>query len=366
MRIAINARLLLPGTMEGVSRYIWETSKRMIENHPEHEFFLFFDRKYDPSFVKFDNVTAVVIPPQARHPILWKIWFDFQVPRYLRKYKIDVFYSGDGYMSLRTKVPTALVIHDLAFLHYPEFQKSHHVAFLKKNTSKYLDRANQLIVVSEFTKDDILSHYKVSTPIHVAYNALPDESLRSSVDSLYDQPYFLYVGAIHPRKNIFRLVEAFEIFKEENNTNHQLVIAGRKAWYNKELDHLVEKSNWKNDIHFPGMVSDQDKQTLLNHADAFLYISLFEGFGIPVLESFRHKTPVITSKGTSMEEIAGDAAMLVDPENIHQIAQAMNELTSNEKMQNELIEKGCKRVNEFSWEKSSERVYKSLIEIAGK
>ncbi len=126
MRIAVNTRLLLKGKLEGIGWFTYQTLERMVRDHPEHEFIFFFDRPYDPQFIFASNVTPVVVHPQARHPILFYIWFEWRIPHLLRKYKADLFLSPDSYMSLSTKVPTCLVIHDLAFEHYPEhFVLSH-------------------------------------------------------------------------------------------------------------------------------------------------------------------------------------------------------------------------------------------------
>src|SRR5690606_7224010 len=117
MRIAVNTRLLLKGKLEGIGWFTYQTLERIVKQHPEHEFIFFFDRPYDRSFVFASNVTPVVLSPQARHPVLFYLWFELGIPRLLRKYKADLFLSPDGFSSLSTKVPTCLVIHDLAFEH---------------------------------------------------------------------------------------------------------------------------------------------------------------------------------------------------------------------------------------------------------
>ena len=132
MRIAVNTRLLLKGKLEGIGWYTNETLKRIVREHPEHEFIFFFDRPYDPSFIFASNVTPVVFEPQARHALLFYIWFELRIPYMLRKYKADLFLSTDGLLSLKTKVPTCLVIHDLAFEHYPEHLKRSHRMYLRK------------------------------------------------------------------------------------------------------------------------------------------------------------------------------------------------------------------------------------------
>ena len=125
MRIGVNARLLLSENMEGIPRFTFETTRQMALDHPDDDFILFFDRKVKSNFDFPPNVQKIVIPLQARHPVLWYIWFELLVPLYLKKHQIDVFYSADGYLSLRTGIHTVMVMHDLAYLHFPS-----HISFV--------------------------------------------------------------------------------------------------------------------------------------------------------------------------------------------------------------------------------------------
>ena len=159
MTIGVNTRFLLQDHLEGVGYFIYETFKRITTNHPEHEFIFIFDRPFDERFVFGKNVKAVVTGPPARHPLLWKLWYDLRVPSILKKYKADVFVSCDGFCSLTTKVPQCLVLHDLAFLHHPSFIKKSHLLFYKKYTPKFLEKAKTIATVSEFSKKGIGGDY---------------------------------------------------------------------------------------------------------------------------------------------------------------------------------------------------------------
>ena len=130
--------------------------RRITKQHPDHQFIFIFDRPYDKRFVLGPNVTAVVTGPPARHPLLWKFWYDVRVPAVLKKYGADVFVSPDGFCSLATRVPQCLVLHDLAFLHHPSFIPSLHLRFYKRYTGKFLQKAASVATVSEFSKADIL------------------------------------------------------------------------------------------------------------------------------------------------------------------------------------------------------------------
>ncbi|HSU27725.1 MAG TPA: hypothetical protein VLJ68_05045, partial [Chitinophagaceae bacterium] len=152
MVIAVNTRFLLRDYLEGYGYFLYETISRIVKNHPEHHFIFIFDRAFDPAFITSANITPVVTGPPARHPLLWSWWYDKRIPSVLKKNKADLFLSCDGFCSLRTPVPQCMVIHDLAFLHYPSFNKASHVSFYKKKIPKFLARVNAVATVSEFSK----------------------------------------------------------------------------------------------------------------------------------------------------------------------------------------------------------------------
>lgn len=369
MRIGINTRILVNKNHEGVHRYIYETTLQMAVSHPEDEFILFFDRKVSVDFGFPANVKSVIVPWHARHPILWYWWFEIMMPIYLWWYKIDVFYSGDGYMSLRTSVPTVMVMHDLAYLHYPEYVDKRSLSYYKYYVPKYLRKASQVITVSTFVKNDIIDRFSIpEDKVLVAYNAVSEPMDTSHIlipkpiaDDIDGHPYFLYVGAIHPRKNIINLIEAFHIFNQDNK--YKLVLAGRLAWDTDEIKQSILDSPA---IIHTGMVSEAVKYKLISGAVAMTYISVFEGFGIPLLEAMKTGTPVITSNVSSMPEVAGDAALLVSPTDKNDIANAMKAISSDNALRQDLIKKGYERYRYFSWNKSAEIIYNAITALKNK
>jgi len=372
MKIAINARELLKGRMEGIGRYIFETTRQMVLDHPEDEFYFFFDRKYDPSFIFADNVTPIIVYPQSRHPILWYIWFEIAIPYYLKKYKIDAFYSGDTYLSMKTKVPTLLVCHDVAYKHYPDHIKKIHLDYYENNFAKFHKRADHIVAVSEFTKQDIIRIYNLEEEkITVGHNATPtgflakseEEKTRIKNELTQGNPYFIYVGSLHPRKNVINLIRAFDHFKKTHKTNHKLVLVGRMAWKNEGLQEISNTTEYRDDIIFTGHVSNENLPLYLASADALTYVSVFEGFGIPILEGMSCGVPVITSNVSSMPEVAGDAALLIDPHDPLSISEGMWNIVSNNSLRNDLISKGYERVKIFSWKKTADHIYNQLEKI---
>ena len=219
MKIAVNTRLLIKDKLEGIGWFTYESLKRIVTAHPEHEFFFIFDRDYDGEFIFSTNVTPVVIGPQARHPVLFYIWFEFSLPAALKKIKADLFISPDAYLSLKTKVPSLLVIHDLNFEHYPKmvpFLARKHYQFF---TPKFAEKADRIATVSQFSKDDIVQNYHISPEkIDVVYNGANEtfypinEDDKKKAKAMYCEgnDYFVFIGALNPRKNLVNLFKAFD------------------------------------------------------------------------------------------------------------------------------------------------------------
>lgn len=370
MRIGVNTRLLLKGKLEGIGWFTYQTLERIVHSHPEHEFIFFFDRPYDPSFVFAKNVTAVVVHPQARHPILFYLWFEWSIPAMLRKHKIDLFLSPDSYMSLSTKVPTCLVIHDLAFEHYPDHFVLSHRLYWRHYSPLFAKAAKRIATVSTFSKQDISSKYGIpADKIDVVYNGAHDEykpltlAERDAVKQKYADgcEYFVFAGALHPRKNIVNLLKAFIIFKKKQKTNMKLVIAGRLAWKYEEVAQMKLEMPFKEDVKWVGYMNVDELSMLIGGAYALVYASLFEGFGIPILEALQCDVPAIVSNTSSMPEVAGDAALLVDPSSPEDIADKMQQLYKDEMLRNKLIVNARIQVKKFDWDSSASKLWASMM-----
>jgi glycosyltransferase involved in cell wall biosynthesis len=364
MNVGVNARVLLSHHMEGVARYIYETTHSMALRHPGDTFYLFMDRNVDASFDFSPNVKTIIVPLQARHPILWRIWFDLYLPKYMRKHKIDVFYSGDGYCSLATRIPTLLVIHDIAYIHFPEHIRGLARYDYRFFVPRYIFKAKHIITVSSFVKNDLISQLKVkSEKISVAYNAIIKQTVKPLLDGSQlptELPYFIYVGSLNPRKNIVRMIQAFELFNQTSPVQYRFVIAGKLAWKSHDIK---DKLNKTPGVIYLGMITEEEKYSLIKHAKAVVYCSLHEGFGIPILEAFSQGTPVITSDVSSMPEVAAGGAICVNPASVDEIANAMSRITTDHKLVAQLIERGSKRVEDFSWSETADIIYAHLLNI---
>lgn len=370
MRIAVNTRFLLKGKLEGIGVFTHESLQRITRAHPEHEFIFIFDRPYDASFIYSSNITPVVIPPPARHPLLWYLWFEWALPMILRKYKPDVLLSPDGYLSLSSNVPTLLVLHDLAFEHFPEYVPGLVGKYYRHYTPKYAQHAKRIATVSNYTKLDVMQLYGVPpTKIDVVYNGIKDvyqplaAEAQQAIRNQYTNgaPYFVYVGSIHPRKNVDRLFKAFDDYKAQTNSPDKLVIIGAKGWQYGDIMATYNAMQYKTDVIFLGHLEAEQVAGLVASARAMAYVSIFEGFGIPIVEAFASGTPVITSNTSSMPEVAGDAALLVDPTNVGQITTAMTQLYQHPETAEALRERASIQLQNFSWELTAQKLWDSLM-----
>ncbi len=369
MRIAVNARFLIKDKLEGVGWYTYEILRRMVANHPEVEFILIHDRPLAKEYIFAKNVKSVKTLTPSRHPILWYFWFEHSIPRVLKKCKVDVFLSFDGHLSIKTDIPTVYVLHDLAYLHYPNEIPSTVLKFYQKFIPQYIDKAKHIVSVSNHGKQDILKHFPhiKEDSISIVGNATRDifkpisAIERKNIQTQYanGQKYFFYVGAVQPRKNISRMIQAFDLFSEAH-PECQLLIAGRSAWKMEQIKKTYEESKHRDKIQFLGYVEDQNMAKIMAAAECFIYPSLFEGFGVPILEAMQCAVPIITSKDSAMSEVAGNAALLVDPENVNDISVAMIKVFDNKSLSKELVQNGNAQKEKYNWNTSAIKMYEAI------
>lgn len=369
MNIAVNTRFLLKDRLEGMGYFVQEVFRRMAAAHPEHQFFFLFDRPYDPQFIFASNVTPLVLAPAARHPLLWKYWFDIKVPAALRKIKADIFVSTDGYCSLATRVPQCMIVHDLGFLHQPEAYKKSHLLYLKRYTPKYVQKAKSVATVSEFSKADLIKQYGVAeekltvvySAVKEAFKPIPFEEQQKIKDQYTNgKEYFIYAGAIQPRKNLVNLLKAFSIFKKRQQTNWKLILAGRLAWKNNEFLELLKTYKYKEDVILTGYIEEGELVRLIAASYALVYPSFFEGFGVPVLEAMKCNVPALTSEGTSMQEIGSTAALYFNPTDPASIADKLMLIYKDEDLRKRLIEEGKTIAAQYTWDRTASLLWDAM------
>ena len=369
MKIAVNTRLLLKNKLEGIGWFTYETFSRMVRTHPEHQFYFLFDRPFDPSFVFSDNVTPVVVPPPARHPVLHYWWFEQALPRALKKINPDLFVSPDAYNSLASPFRNLLVIHDLNFVHHPEMMPWLPRKYYNYYTPLYARKADRIVTVSQFTKNDMIEQYNISaSKIDVVYNGANE--LYAPVTERQKQltrkkiteghPYFLFVGALNPRKNITGLFRAFDLFLEDTDAEVRLVVVGEKMFGGGEMKKAYRQMKHRSRVIFTGRLEPEKLKNVMGSALALTFVPFFEGFGIPVVEAFRAGIPVIASNTTAIPEVAGNAALPVNPFDIKEIAQAMKKITFVPDLRKDLVEKGFQRSKLFNWDKAAKQLWKVM------
>lgn len=342
----------------------------MVLAHPEDEFYFFFDRPYDEEFIFAENVHPVVLFPPTRHVLLYLWWFEISVHRALKRIDADVFISPDNILSLNTKVPTVLVTHDLAYVHFPGFIPWLTRKYFNFFGKRFNRKADKIVAVSECTKSDLVQTFDISPKkISVACNGCSPafRKLTSAEKEATKQrfaggkDYVFYVGAVHPRKNVQQLIKAFDAFKTQTKADLKLLIGGRFAWRTGPVTKAYEAAAHQADIEFIGFVSEADLPLLMGACFVFVYPSKFEGFGIPILEAMHSEVPVITSDVSSLPEVAGEAALLINPDDARALTAALLQVYFDEKLREKLVAAGMRQREKFTWERAA-RVLREAVE----
>ena len=370
MKIAVNTRLLQPNKLDGIGWFSYQTLKRITQKHPEHQFFFLFDRPYDQQFIFAGNISPLIIPPPTRHPLLWFTWLEASVPFYLRNIKPDLFLSPDGFVPLSLKIPVIPVIHDINFHHRPADLPWSSRYYYRKFFPKFARKAARIATVSEFSKNDIAHSYEINpNKIDVVYNGAHEMYAPISLDEKlavkkrYTQgaEYFIFVGSLHPRKNVEGLLKGFDRFKRQTSSNFKLLVVGEKLFMNSALGATYQGLTSKSDILFTGRKEPDELSKLLASAWSLAFVPYFEGFGIPLLEAMQCDIPSVASDITSLPEVAGNTAVYVDPNSIDSIAGGLSAMAFNVELRNSLIANCRAQRQKFSWDKTAEKLWETVM-----
>ena len=369
MKIAVNCWILRNKKIDGIGNFTIETLRPLISSHPEIEFQILCDKNFTEDYFDFPNAKKYHIFPPYRHPLLYLFFMEIVVGVFLKKHKPDLFLSMEGFLCLTTKCIQLPIIYDLNFEHQPQDLPFRNRVYFRTFYPKFARKAKRIATISEYSKEDISSTYKISRNLidnvscGVKQNFYPlNDELKNLTRRTFtkNEEYFFFIGSMHPRKNIVRLLQAFEIFKKTTNAPLKLVLAGNIFWGDETVQAVISKMSAKDDIVFTGRVSDEQLVNLLGSAYALTFVPTFEGFGLPIVEAFQSEVPVICSNTTSMPEVAGDAALLVDPFRVNDIADKMVLLWTDQNLKNELIDKGRSQKNIFSWKRTAQLLYHSI------
>ena len=270
--------------------------------------------------------------------------------------------------------PIVVTIHDISFEHFPDIFTKKEMFIQKKLIPYAAKKSRKIFTVSDFSKRDICEKYGINPEkVVVTYNGKSalfqkSEMTETEKDKLKEQfqlpdEYILYVGNIQPRKNLKRLLQAYVKYTAESSNAKHLVIVGKKAWMYDSIFEEIKQNHLEGQVHFTGYVEESDLVKLYNQALFFVYPSIFEGFGLPVLEAMSCGTPVITSNITSIPEVAGDACYMVDPFQVDEICRALVLFSDDAALRREFGEKGLKQAEKFDWKitaRQTEKVYEEL------
>ena len=369
MKIAINVQTLVDQQMEGLGWFTYESIKRVVKQHPEHQFLLIFGKGINEKFIFSNNVQAINIGPPFFRPQAWYLKFEWFLPFILKKHKVDLFISTDGITSTKLNIKNLDVIHDLNFEENPQWLPKSFANYYKKYFPKWAQNADRIATVSEYSKQDIHKRYNIPLDkIDVVYNGSNDlyqsiseeNKLKTKEKFTKGNDYFVFVGSLHPRKNIDNLLLGFDEFKKKDKKNIKLVIVGNKFYWSGPIKEAYDSMKFQDDVIFTGHLPTEELKNITASSLALAYVSLFEGFGIPLVEAMNSDTAIITSTTTCLPEIAGDAAVFVDPTNIPEIANAMLQLSLDSKLREALIEKGRLQRRKFSWQQTADKLWDSI------
>ena len=370
MIIAINARTLKPVPHDGIGWFTREVTGRIVSAHPEHHFVLISDRRYDDLPVTGNNVEYITIPLRTVHPLLWWIWHECFLPGVLKKAGADLFVAPDGIIPLRTDVPCIPVIHDLNHEHRPGDIPRRERLYFRHFFPLFARKAVRVATVSEFSANDISTTYGIdSSKIDVVPNGvgdifsppLPGEAEETRREFTGGRPYFLFVSNFSPRKNIGTVIRAYDLFRKSSNSDHVLLLAGKRLYLTRDTDKALEASPYGSDILFTGSVGRDVLRRLYGAAVALVFVSWFEGFGIPVIEAQRCGTPCILSDTSSLPEVSGGAALCTGPAGAGAIAEAMARLVSDEALRRRLSDEGIRNSQRYTWDNAADQMWNCIM-----
>jgi glycosyltransferase involved in cell wall biosynthesis len=299
-----------------------------------------------------------------------KLWTQLGLPfNLLRTFKKpDVFLSLTHYLPRFTTIPTVVSVMDLSFVHFPQTFRRGELYQLTRWTKYSVKMAKKVITISQSSKNDIIKTYKVDAKdVKVVHLGLKELSMETTPNNLkkfgITGRFILFVGTLQPRKNIIRLIKAFSLLPQDLKDTHQLVIIGRKGWLYEDILKTPSMLGVEDQVLFLESVTDRDLPLFYKKAEVFVLPSLYEGFGLPILEAMRFGCPVVTSNVSSLPEAGGDAALYFNPEDIEDMKSTIEKVLNDKTIRDKMIESGRIHYKKFTWEKAAKEVLETLEEV---
>jgi glycosyltransferase involved in cell wall biosynthesis len=375
MKIAIDATIIRE-EITGTGFYITNLLNGLAKIDDLNKYYIFGDKQCLEEFIKINKKNFIIVNKRFKNRVIRVLWQYFIFPFILKKKKIDILHSPNYITPLfKLGFKIILTVHDLTFLLFPQKYTITKRLLFGKMLPFFIKMSDKIVTVSSNTKKDILKFFNIpEDKIVVTYESYPDYynhsiDRRKAKDIVkkygIERDYILYVGMIEPRKNIIFLLKAF--VELDKDLELDLVIVGKKGWYFKEIEKYMENTvnlRLENKIIFTGYIPEYELKYFYRLALMFVYPTLYEGFGLPPLQAMACGTPVITSNISSLPEVVGDAAILINPNNIKELIEAIRLLYNNSVKREELIERGLDQIKKFSLTNIAKRnleTYKSLV-----
>jgi glycosyltransferase involved in cell wall biosynthesis len=356
--VALNIRFIKPEKLDGIGLYSYHITKRLIELCPEIDFHLISDGSAQPEFTQFKNVQWVKLFPPCRIPMLYYQWVK-SLTGYLERNAIDIYIAFDGTLPNKGGYKTKLisVIHDLNFIFNPSWAPGKWGEVHKKNAIKSIENADKIITVSEFSKNEIISFFKVEPNL---IEVIPNASRFIRQPKKLNQPLILWVGSVSPRKNVENLLAAFMQFKNAFPDSPDLLLSGRFYKGSKSILKPYTQAIKNGHIRIAGRLTDQELGALLHQSLFLVNPSLYEGFGLPLVEAMSCGLPIACSNIEPFKEVCDNAAIYFDPNNPQDIAESFSVLWQNPDLREKLSLAGLQQNTKYSWHESALK-YQALL-----
>lgn len=373
MKIAVNC-LPFRRELAGTSRYALNTMRWLLANDNSNEYIIFSTKEFAVNIERYlpnMRYTLNICHFDAERFYVRILWEQCVLPLQLILNKVDILFAPSLSAPIFSSVRCVIVIHDMVAFYFGSRYSRLRKWYIRFMTHCLLEKAERIITVSQHSMNDIAKYSKKNVSklsviyegVEDKFHVIDDRELLRCCREKYNLPekFILYVGMLEPGKNLHRLIRAYgAIYK---NIQEKLVISGKKGWAFNDIFELVKELGLEKNVLFTGYVDDEDLPALFNCARIFVYPSLYEGFGLPCLEAMACGVPVITSGVTSLPEVVGDAAVLVNPQNEDSIASAIKELIESERLREEKQGKGFERIKIFSWKKNTQKLLQVFAEI---
>jgi glycosyltransferase involved in cell wall biosynthesis len=373
MRVGLDGSPL-SDLLTGIGHYTFELGRALALNYPSDQFELISPKPFSPQIVaqsERDRLPNLeFINPKSSN--VRGRWWSLDLPRYLKRAGLDLFHGTNYEIPLWRRRHTVVTVHDLSSLLHPQLHRKPLARRMRLRLPLAVKMARAVITPTEAVKQELCSYLNVKpkkvTAIHEAPRASfrpmsPDESLGTRTRLGVEDDFLLFVGTLEPRKNLLTLLKAFSEILRDNRFRTQLIVAGGEGWLMEETFAFVRAAGIADRVKLIGYVNDEELRALYSSCRAFIYPSLYEGFGLPPLEAMACGAPVIASRITALAETIGDAGMLVDPLDVQSLGAAITDVCENERQRGKMIAAGPAHAAKFSWEKAAQSTYEIYREV---